>query len=236
MRPSALNPTRRRVIPTPRVTHTAATILVLAIVGSTLASPGGSHRRHPGYVDGSRFVDFADPDGKLIEITLHGRLLHVLGERALRRHDETLAGILSGLESMHAVVAGIRDDHDVERAMREAQATVAECGKRLVDRGWERFVRVREEKGEDIQAYARMDSDDELDGVVVMGITGGRELLFVNISGDIDMDAVAALGERFGLPGLDDLPDTEEIKAQHREREKIARAEGAQTHTDSIDP
>ena len=59
-------------------------------------------------------------------------------------------------------------------------------------------------------------------GLVVMGITGGSEVLFVNIAGEIDMEAVTTLGERFGLPGLDGMPSDESIKKQHRKSKKVA--------------
>jgi hypothetical protein len=215
----------------------------MLLVAAPAAAAGGqdAHRDHPGYVDGSKFVDLADPDGRLIEVTLHGRLLRLLTHRAIRRHDETLADILEGLESMQAVIAEIpgvaRDDDDDDpearldladlgRTHERAKETVTSLGARLQEDGWDRFVRVREQGGEELLAFAHVSKDEEIDGLVVMGMTGGSELLFVNIAGRIDMEAVAVLGERFGLPGLDGLPGDEEIRDAHRKREKVARGRG----------
>ena len=64
------------------------------------------HRRHPGYVEGLRFVDMADPDGRLIEVNITGRLLRLLSTRALRRHDADLADVLDGLVSVQSAQWG----------------------------------------------------------------------------------------------------------------------------------
>ncbi|MCP3904893.1 MAG: DUF4252 domain-containing protein [Planctomycetes bacterium] len=206
---------------------TAGLLLVLAATGPAAAADKTPHKRHPGYVDGARFVEFADRDGRLIEITLHGRLLRLLGSRALRRHDKTLADILEGLESLQAVIASIPEGESGSKTSIRARETVASLGDRLVDEGWERFARVREGKGEELLAFAHLSSRDDIDGLVVMGVTGGDELLFVNIAGVIDMEAVTTLGDRFGLPGLDGMPADDEIKKRHRQRKSVAR--GAST-------
>ena len=188
--------------------------LALLVAGLVLAATGSAdakrrHQLHPGYVDGAHFVEFAESHGDLVEVTLHGRLLKLITQRAVRRADATLADLLAGLESMQAVVASLGDDAPTFQADR-AQEIVRSMSRRLDEAGWERFVRVRERSGEHILAYVHLDREDEIDGLVVMGTTGKRELLFVNLTGRIDMAAVSLLGERFDLPGLDDLPGEED--------------------------
>ncbi|MHC5113335.1 MAG: DUF4252 domain-containing protein [Planctomycetota bacterium] len=205
-----------------RLTPIAAGLILLLVASSGAYAAGAApHTRHPGYVDGSRFVEFADRDGKLIEVTLHGRLLRLLGHRAVRRHDKNLADILDGLESLQAVIAEIPNGDDGTKTATRARDTVDKLGRRLVDDGWERFARVRDAQ-EEFLAFAHVSPREEIDGLVVMGITGGSEVLFVNIAGEIDMEAVTTLGERFGLPGLDGMPSDESIKKQHRKSKKVA--------------
>jgi len=205
-----------------RITPIAAALILVLVASPGATAAGAAHTRHPGYVDGSRFVEFADRDGKLIEVTLHGRLLKLLGHRAIRRHDKNLADILEGIESLHAVIAEIPESESRAKTAARAREMVGKVGRTLIDDGWERFVRVRDDK-EEILAFAHISPRDEIDGLVVMGITGGTELLFVNIAGEIDMEAVTMLGERFGLPGLDGMPTDDTIKKQHRDRKNVAR-------------
>ena len=186
---------------------------------------GDTHRTHPGYIEGSHFVELADPNGRLIEVTLHGKLLNLLCTRAIRRHDEQLADILDGLVSMQAVIAEFTAPEDAESAVHEstrqrAEHHVREVARQLERDGWERFVRVRESDREEYLAFVRINRQEEVDGLVVMGFTGGRELLFVNLAGTIDMDAVAVLGERFDVPGLDNLPDTREVRDRQAQSER----------------
>jgi hypothetical protein len=149
---------RKHGEPSPRRAPAVAMVLALALAVPAVAEGGKDrYREHPGYVDGSRFVELAEPDGQLVEITLHGRLLHLLGDRAIRRHDATLAEILGGLVSMQAVIAQIPDDLNAEQQVRaRARQRVEEVGRRLLHYEWERFVRVREGDGEEILAYAHL--------------------------------------------------------------------------------
>jgi hypothetical protein len=88
---------------------------------------------------------------------------------------------------------------------------MAELTGALEKQSWQRFVRVRESRTEDYAAYVHYrergeddaTDEEEIDGLVVIGFTGGGELLFVNLVGRIDMDRIALLSERFGVPGLD---------------------------------
>ena len=53
----------------------------------------------------------------------------------------------------------------------------------------------------------------------------GEELIFVNIAGNIDMERIAMLGERYGLPGLDELPPKSEVDKERAEAAKAAKDE-----------
>jgi len=188
--------------------------MVLAFALATMAYAGTEKvEKHPGYVDGAHLVDLADEDGKLIEITLKGRLLNVLTQRAVRRHDEGLAEILSQLVAIHAVIAEVGDDR------LEAESEIRAIRKQLEKDGWERFVRIRE-NGQEFGAYMHLagdgDDDDQVDGLVVIGFTDEAQLVFVNIAGTIDMERIAALGQQLGMPGLEDLPPKSEVDARKK--------------------
>lgn len=208
--------------PFPRMCASVPLPLLAALLLGAVTSLAfaGEDRMHPGRIDGSQFIEMADPDGQLIEINLRGKLLRLLAGRAVKRHDENLASILADLVSIHAVIAEI----DVER-IGDARKRVAAITHRMREEEWERFVRVRDQ-GEEFTAYVHLGREDEIDGLVVMGFVEGNELLFVNLAGRVDMERIVILSERLGVPGLDDLPTTFEIDERRKTRKK-RRAPGA---------
>ena len=180
------------------------TILTAGVVAATAVGlPAAAEddrplEKHPGYVDGAALARFADADGTLVEISLRGRLLEMLTARALGRRDAPLASILGDLASMQAVIADVSDDR-----LSELTAELDDLVRHLEKKGWERFVRVREAGKEEYRAYTHLAADDEtIDGLLVLGFTGQSEFLFVNLAGVIDMERIALLSERFGVPGL----------------------------------
>lgn len=192
-----------------RAVLTTAALLLLLIRVPAHASHGS---RHPAQIDGEAFVELADPDGELVEISLSGKLLKLLTTRAVKRHDADIAAILADLVLVHAVIADV-DGDGRDAARRQIERTA----KQLDRSRWERFVRVRDD-GEDLAAYVHFDKAEEVDGIVVMGFVEADQLVFVNLAGRVDMERIAMLGDRLGVPGLDDLPSRREIDERRDSR------------------
>jgi hypothetical protein len=164
-------------------------------------------------VDGTHLLALVDPDAELVEVTLRGRLLRIFASRAVKRADEGLARILGDLVSLKAIVSddGTHNEIMVKEVKRMQQ--------KLERDGWERFIYVRESAEESYSAYIHLratgkDDDDEVDGLTMIGFSGEGELLFVNLAGRIDMERIASLGVRLGVPGLEDLPPASEVERQ----------------------
>jgi hypothetical protein len=67
---------------------------------------------------------------------------------------------------------------------------------------WSRIVGVRSAKdGENVDVFFKLE-DDRISGIVVIDAEP-RELTFVNIQGQIEVDQLADLGGEFGIPRLD---------------------------------
>jgi len=81
---------------------------------------------------------------------------------------------------------------------------MAEIADDLDRQGWERVVRVREDR-EHVDIYFRL-SDDAMiiHGIAIMVAEPGETVL-VNIVGDISTDDLSALGRRFDIDELIDI-------------------------------
>jgi hypothetical protein len=215
-----------------------AAVLLVAVVPMAAQAATDAYKKHPGFVDGLPFSEMADPEGELVEVNLTGKLLRLLSSRAIRRHDENLANILGELVSIQAVIADI-DPRRVE----DARKRVGEIQRKLQEREWERFVRVRE-GDEEFTAYVHIaddDGEDVIDGLLVIGFMDKRELLFVNLVGRIDMERIAVLGERLGVPVLGDIAAIEEDERKKKEgqspgEDKAGGKAEAEAQDEAADP
>jgi hypothetical protein len=96
----------------------------------------------------------------------------------------------------------------------------------LVDRGWEKIARVRE-NDDNISVLFLMD-DDAIAGITVMVADGGEnaEVIFVNVAGRIDLELLGEMGMKVGLPGLEALGDIDWQNLDQLDLEKSAKKRG----------
>jgi hypothetical protein len=83
----------------------------------------------------------------------------------------------------------------------------------LEAKGWTSLANVREQpKGDDVQIFAKMRGEEAIEGLVVTVISGSREVVLVNIVGDIKPEQIATLAERFHI---DPLKEVDLAKTRH---------------------
>jgi len=77
----------------------------------------------------------------------------------------------------------------------------------LEGQGWAQMVTVKQaEDSEDVAVFVKMADDNSIDGVVVTVInTSKREVVFVNLVGNIKPEQVALIGKKFNIEPLSHL-------------------------------
>lgn len=169
----------------------AAAAAVLATAFPASADPA----KVAGYVDGADFVRLAGEESISVEINFSGALL-----KAVTRFDPELAALVSGLESVHAVILTL-DDEKTTEALR---AKVGEKYRQLAGRGWERLGLVRGE-GQQVQVLV-LNDEETIRGLVVMVVDEKeKQMVFANVAGVLDLASIEQIGESMDLPGLSDL-------------------------------
>ena len=168
--------------------------------------------RHRGYVDGSSFASLADEDDMLIEVTLSGPMLK-MAAGAIGQQVEGAGELLGGIHSINAVVVGIDD------AESKASKLVGKLTEELEEDGWERLARVREDDVR-LAVFVLPTKDGQLDGItVVVAEKSEKALVFANIAGRIDLEAVAELGMNLDIPGLEHLKG-QAFKSEYKKHKK----------------
>lgn len=163
---------------------------LLMVWALPLSAAGG-----PGYVDSAPFLALVSEDAGTVEVSLQGALL-----RAMCGFDAELKALCKGLESIHAVIVSEESPANTKRIQSLMKTTEA----RLLGESWSPLVRIKE-KGSSVVVLA-LEEGDAIRGLVVLAVDDG-ELVFANISGLLDLSAIAALGEKMDIPGLDQLED-----------------------------
>ena len=146
-------------------------------------------------LDFSKF-DFFKNVEKKVEVSITGPLLRFVS-KAAAKEDPELSQLLDNLKSITVDVFPM-DKIQFD----EVEYAINSISRELESRNWERMVRVKEEK-EHVEIYSQF-VDDILSGLVVMAISDD-EAVFVNIIGNINPEQLGKLGDKFGIPKLNDL-------------------------------
>lgn len=167
---------------------------LLLVVGLALA-PGAAAQRGPGYVGSQSFIDIAGDDGVTVQVSVGSSLIGLITGA-----DPELKRLLGGLTSVEAVILDLSRRGVADRA----RTALRETESRLLKRGWERLVLVREDET-DLRVMI-LNDETAIQGLVVMIVdTDEGQMVFANIAGNLDLSALEEIGDTFGVPHLGDI-------------------------------
>jgi len=172
-------------------TSACAVSLVWASACASFAAADTS----PGYFDFGKIAPSGE--GRYVEVDLPQGLIKFAAKLASKEEPQT-AEILGNLKHVRVNVVEL-DDANREEIVGRVKAV----RKELEAHGWSQVVNVREQpKGDDVQVFARMRGDEAIEGLVVTVISGQKEVVLVNVVGDIKADQIATLAERLNIEPL----------------------------------
>jgi len=176
----------------------AAVALCCLMLQPAASATENELRNVPGYVDNSTFIDLAGgPEAVRVEVSIHPSLLKLICASL----EPDLQEVACGLKSLGAVIL------DLSRgAVEEARELVAATERDLRGKGWVRMAMVKEQDSE--VRVLILNDEKMISGLVVMVIDyDERELVFANVAGELDLEAMQEIGEKLDIPGLEDLED-----------------------------
>lgn len=193
--------------------RTAAFALIVLGSQAGLAAPKPTPSPSAGgYVDGAVFRELVDDTKDIVEINLDGAILQALANSKGRERDDDdppdaedvkdakdTKDLFGKLKSIHAVIGTVKGP------AAEAQAIVQKTDQRLVASGWQRITRITDSTST-ISVLTHTVSG-QIDGLVALIFdSSDKELVFANLAGEIDITKLGEIGERFNVPGLDQVP------------------------------
>lgn len=189
------------------------TIVLTILAGALAAAPAHAQRsrdieQHPAYVVDPGVLNFADSETEIVEINLRRSLLRPVA-KMLAEQEPEVSALIDGLVGVNAVIL-----NNWAGSMDRARETFMALDENLPT-SWERIVRVRSAR-ELTLVYIHTDENDDINGLLVL-VQEGRQLIFTNLIGPVDLELVAGLEGRLDIPGLDRVPDTREPVEQETE-------------------
>ena len=170
--------------------------LIVSAFATGWAQEDEEIRKHPGYVNFAE-IEIPQDAEESVEVYVRGPLLKLVA-RATREEDPALYDLLSKLLLVSVNTFSL--DNTIAE---DLKPKIVRIESDLAQQNWEKVARVKEQ--EDLtNVYMKLDGE-KIVGLVVMAIEGDgtQEAVFVNIVGEIDMDAIGKLGRKFDIPTLD---------------------------------
>jgi len=170
-------------------------VLVLMSAASIMAQ----EKDYSGYAGFANFGDLsALEDGEMVtEILIEEKLLRMVAK--FTKDDEELSDLIGGLKLIKVNTFEVTPSNS-EELMDRAKS----IDRDLMAQNWDRIVKTKS-RGEVANVYIKTAGDDEFVGITVVTVDEGGEAAFVNIVGSINMDTLGKLGQKFDIPGLDDI-------------------------------
>ena len=187
-----------------------STAFALLVFGSQAALAAGADTQvtvSGGYVDGAMFRELVDESKEIVEVNLEGAILQALASPKHGDHDDAddakdakdAQDLFGKLKSIHAVIGTVKGPASA------ALALVQKTDQRLAASGWQRITRISDPTS--TITVLTHTTANKIDGLVALIFdSDDKELVFANLAGEIDITRLGEIGERFNVPGLDQVP------------------------------
>lgn len=170
--------------------RTAPAILALSL-GALSAQAAA-----PGYVDIGQFK--ATEGCQFVEVNLHAPLLK-FASVFVDKEEPEVAALIRTIQHVRVNVVGYDESTRAETTDR-----VEGVRRELESQGWTQMVTVKEaSEAENVAVFVKMGADDSVDGLVVTVIDSRKkEVVFVNLVGNIKPEQIATIGKRLNIDPL----------------------------------
>ena len=149
---------------------------------------------YAGYIDLGDFESFEKGDN-VTEVLIEEHLIRMVSKMAKSSEPE-LSDILSGIKLVKVHAFETSDNSYADLVKRSEK-----IDKELLDKKWDRIVKTKS-RDQFANVYIKTENDDKIVGLVVTSCEVDGEAAFVNIVGDINLETIGKLGDKFDIPSL----------------------------------
>ena len=169
--------------------------IVFALVTASLCLT--ARAESPGMVDFGKFTP-PGKGGEFVEVQIRSNLL-TFAAQLVEKEQPDAAKLLRSVQLVRVNVVGLSDEN-----RDEMQKRIQKIRQELEGRGWERNVNVQGKDGEDVGVYTQTQGGNALAGVAIT-VIDPKNVVLVNVVGDIRPEQIAALGESLNIKPLKEI-------------------------------
>lgn len=162
----------------------------------------------PGYVDFGDLTQFETGEG-VTEVYLEENLLKMVS-KITNESEPDVTELLKGLKLIKVNSFEVSDNNEAALLKR-----MEDIDKKLNGKSWQRIVK-RKAKDETAYVYVRTGNSDKFTGLVVLALDKPGEAAFVNIVGEINLETIGKLTNRFDIPALGKVNETDGTKTDKK--------------------
>ena len=183
-------------------------LAVLLFAFTASAQDDSQYKNEPGYVDFGSLTSFYTGDD-ITEVFLDHHLLKMMSKMS-GKDDPEMKNLLTGLKLVRVYSFQVP-----EKTIHNLKDRIGEIDNKLLDKKWYRIIKVKE-KNEYTNVYLKSSGDDvNVQGLAVVSLGDNGEASFVNIVGEINMDNLGMLSDKFNIPMM--------FKKHHKPKKKVIK-------------
>ncbi|MCK5086622.1 MAG: DUF4252 domain-containing protein [Melioribacteraceae bacterium] len=183
-------------------------VSLLLIFSSSLFAQKGDYSKYAGYVDFGNLSAFETGE-EVTEVLIEEHLLRMVAKLAIKEEPE-LSSVLDGIKLIKVHSFEISEENFTKLSDKTKKIE-----NELMNKGWDRIVRVKS-KDELVNVFIKTVNEDKIEGLVVTTVEKQGEAVFVNIVGDIDLETISKLSDKFDIPNLHGLDNHKEEKDEDK--------------------
>lgn len=169
-------------------------IILMGFLVSTGFAQKNDYSSYKGFIDFGNLEQFETGE-EVTEVLIEEHLIRMVAKLATNEEPE-LSSVLDGIKLIKVHSFEISKENEGKLSNK-----VKEIDKTLMNEGWDRIVRTKS-KEETVNVYILTNNEEKIEGLVVASFEKDGDATFVNIVGDINLETIGELSNKFDIPSI----------------------------------
>ena len=178
--------------------------VLMLIFCVSLSAQKKDYTKYAGYVEFGDLTAYED-GGEITEVLIEEHLLRMIAKIAVNEEPE-MGEVIKGIK-----LVKVHTFEVTESNYESLRTRITSINESLMGDQWDRIVRTRSSR-EMVNVFIKTAGEELIEGLVVTQVEKNGDAVFVNIVGDIDLETISRLGDKFDIPGIEDLNGHSEEK------------------------
>ena len=179
-------------------------VILMGFLVFTGFAQKNDYSSYKGFIDFGNLEQFETGE-EVTEVLIEEHLIRMVAKLATKEEPE-LSSVLDGIKLIKVHSFEISKENTEKLSNK-----VKEIDKTLMNEGWDRIVRTKS-KEETVNVYILTNNEEKIEGLVVASFEKNGDATFVNIVGDINLETIGELSNKFDIPSIGGIHEKKDNK------------------------